>query len=132
MYPTIGTGDHPYGLITVDDDTTIEADLVIFAEGRAATTAVASGFEIVDGGYHQRAVVGTLHSQRPHQRGFSDIHRARPACSLYPCPIAVVSIVSASSGHWANLADDLQRIKRNISLIITQTSEFERVICGLS
>jgi 2-polyprenyl-6-methoxyphenol hydroxylase-like FAD-dependent oxidoreductase len=37
-----------------------EADLVIFAEGRQAQTAIASEFEVVDGGYRQRAVVGTL------------------------------------------------------------------------
>ena len=118
MYPTIGTGDHPYGLITVDDDTTIDADLVIFAEGRAATTAVASGFEIVDGGYHQRAVVGTLHSQRPHHGEAFQIFTEHGPLALYPCPIAVVSIVSASSGHWANPSPmTCRESKRNISLI---------------
>ena len=118
----------PYGLITVDDDTTIDADLVIFAEGRAATTAVASGFEIVDGGYHQRAVIGTLHSQRPHHGEAFQIFTEHGPLALLPLPDCRgqhrVSLV------WSlgkPIADDLQENPNKIlASLITQNSEFER------
>ena len=118
----------PDGLITIDNDTTIDADLVIFAEGRAATTAIASGFEIVDGGYHQRAVVGTLHSQQPHHGEAFQIFTEHGPLALLPLPDCVdqhrVSLV------WSldkTVADDLQQNPKEIlASLITQTSEFER------
>ena len=118
----------PDGLITIDNDTTIDADLVIFAEGRAATTAIASGFEIVDGGYYQRAVVGTLHSQQPHHGEAFQIFTEHGPLALLPLPDCGdqhrVSLV------WSldkPIADDLQQNPKEIlASLITQTSEFER------
>ena len=116
------------GLITIDNHTTVTADLVIFAEGRAASTAVASGFEIVDGGYHQRAVVGTLHCQHPHHGEAFQIFTEYG-------PLALLPLSDCGGQHRVSLvwslgkpfADDLQENPNKIlASLISQASEFER------
>jgi ubiquinone biosynthesis UbiH/UbiF/VisC/COQ6 family hydroxylase len=118
----------PNGLITIDNDTTIDADLVVFAEGRTATTAIASGFEIVDGGYHQRAVVGTLHSQRPHHGEAFQIFTEHGPLALLPLPdCSDQHRVSLVWSLGKTVADDLQQNPKEIlASLISKTSEFER------
>ena len=63
-----------------------EADMVIFAEGRQAQTAIASGFEVVDGGHRQRAVVGTLRCEQPHHGEAFQIFTEYGPLALLPLP----------------------------------------------
>ena len=116
------------GFITVDDGTTIDADLVIFSEGRAATTAVASGFEIIDGGYHQRAVIGTLHSERPHNGEAFQIFTEYGPLALLPLPDCGdqhrVSLVWSLDKLFS---DDFEKAPNEIlASFVSQTSEFAR------
>ena len=73
------------GLVQLDDQE-IDADLVIFAEGKKAQTAIASGFEVIDGGYRQCAVVGTLQSERPHHGQAFQIFTTAGPLALLPLP----------------------------------------------
>ncbi|MEC9076646.1 MAG: FAD-dependent monooxygenase, partial [Pseudomonadota bacterium] len=107
----------------------LDADLVIFAEGRQAHTALASGFEIVDGGYRQMAVVGTLRSEQPHHGEAFQIFTECGPLALLPLPDRGdgehrVSLV------WSLDLDTASELKEysieKLSLTITQTSESVR------
>jgi len=76
----------PQGCVTLENGQTIDSDFVIFAEGRQATTAQASGFELMDGGYHQRALVGTLHCEQPHDGEAFQIFTEQGPLALLPLP----------------------------------------------
>ena len=76
----------PQGCVTLEDGQRVNFDFVIFAEGRQAKTAQASGFEMVDGGYHQRALVGTLQCEQPHGGEAFQIFTERGPLALLPLP----------------------------------------------
>ncbi len=115
------------GMLTLPKNE-LDADLVIFAEGRQATTALASGFEIVDGGYRQMAVVGTLRSEQPHHEEAFQIFTECGPLALLPLPDRDgehrVSLV------WSLDLDTASELKEysieTLSLTITQTSESVR------
>ena len=105
-----------------------EADLVIFAEGRQAQTAIASGFEVVDGGYRQRAVVGTLKCEQPHHSEAFQIFTEYGPLALLPIP-------DCDNQHRVSLvwsldletAAELQECSiKELALRISQTSEWAR------
>ena len=73
------------GVLTLSKNE-LDVDFVIFAEGRQAYTALASGFEIVDGGYRQMAVVGTLRSEQPHHGEAFQIFTDCGPLALLPLP----------------------------------------------
>ena len=106
----------------------VEAGLVIFAEGRQAQTALASGFEIVDGGFRQMAVVGTLRSDQPHHGEAFQIFTKCGPLALLPLPDRKgehrVSLV------WSLDLETASELKEcsveALSLQITQTSELVR------
>lgn len=76
----------PQGCVTLENGQTVNSDFVIFAEGRQAKTAKASGFEMIDGGYHQRALVGTLQCDQPHDSEAFQIFTERGPLALLPLP----------------------------------------------
>lgn len=76
----------PQGCVILEDGQTIDSNFVIFAEGRQAKTAQASGFELVDGGYHQRALVGTLNCEQPHDGEAFQIFTEHGPLALLPLP----------------------------------------------
>ena len=106
----------------------LDVDFVIFAEGRQAHTALASGFEIVDGGYRQMAVVGTLRSEQPHHGEAFQIFTDCGPLALLPLPDRDgehrVSLV------WSLDLDTAAELKEcsveTLSSTITQTSESVR------
>ncbi|MEK9605679.1 MAG: FAD-dependent monooxygenase [Gammaproteobacteria bacterium] len=105
-----------------------EADLVIFAEGRQAQTAIASGFEVVDGGYRQRAVVGTLKCEQPHRGEAFQIFTEYGPLALLPLPDHNnqhrVSLVWSLDLETAN---ELQACSvEELASRISQTSEWAR------
>lgn len=61
-------------------------DCAVFAEGKKAQTALASGFRRVDGGYHQHAVVGTLACEQPHWGEAFQSFTTRGPLALLPLP----------------------------------------------
>ena len=106
----------------------VEAGLVVFAEGRQAQTALASGFEIVDGGYRQMAVVGTLKSEQPHH---GEAFQIFAECG----PLALLPLPDRNGEHRVSLvwsldletASELKECSvEALSLKITQTSELVR------
>ena len=106
----------------------LDADLAIFAEGRQAHTALASGFEIVDGGYRQMAVVGTLRSEQAHHEEAFQIFTE---CG----PLALLPLTDRDGEHrvslvWSLDLDTASELKEysieTLSLTITQTSESVR------
>ncbi len=115
------------GVLTLPENE-LDADLVIFAEGRQAQAALASGFEIVDGGYRQIAVVGTLRSEKPHHGEAFQIFTECGPLALLPLPDRDgehrVSLV------WSLDLDTASELKEysieTLSLTITQTSESVR------
>lgn len=74
------------GYVCLEVGSTLLFDLVLFAEGRDAATAIASGFEKVDGGHHQYALVGTLGSQIPHSAEAFQIFTSFGPLALLPLP----------------------------------------------
>ncbi len=115
------------GVLMLPNDQ-VEADLVIFAEGRQAQTAIASGFEVVDGGYRQRAVVGTLRCEEPHHGEAFQIFTEYGPLALLPLP-------NRDNEHRVSLvwsldqetATELQEYAiEALALKISQTSEWMR------
>lgn len=71
-------------------------DLAVLAEGRAARTAVASGFERIDGGHHQKALVATLAAEHCHGGEAFQIFTKEGPLALLPLP-------SVAEGHRVSL-----------------------------
>ena len=101
---------------------------MIFAEGRQAQTALVSGFEIVDGGYRQMAVVGTLRSEQPHH---GEAFQIFTECG----PLALLPLPDRNGEHrvslvWSLDLETASEVKEcsveALSLKITQTSELVR------
>lgn len=76
----------PEGEVLAGDTRLMQADLVILAEGRAARIAVASGFERIDGGHHQKAVVGTMAATLPHEGEAFQVFTPEGPLALLPLP----------------------------------------------
>ncbi len=74
------------GSLQCDDGQRMNAQLVIFAEGRQAQTACASGFEKIDGGYRQCALVGTLKCSKSHDLEAFQIFTDVGPLALLPLP----------------------------------------------
>ena len=115
------------GVLILQNDQ-IAADFVVFAEGRQAQTAIASGFEVVDGGYRQRAVVGTLRCEHPHHGEAFQIFTEYGPLALLPLP-------DHENGHRVSLvwsldlevAAEFQECSiEELALKISQTSEWSR------
>ncbi len=74
------------GSLQCDDGQQMNAQLVIFAEGRQAQTACLSGFEKIDGGYQQCAMVGTLKCSKSHDLEAFQIFTDVGPLALLPLP----------------------------------------------
>ncbi len=75
------------GLVRMDSGEEMSCDLALFAEGKEAATALASGFERIDAGYHQQAVVGTLACELPHHGEAFQSFTTRGPLALLPLPV---------------------------------------------
>jgi len=76
----------PDGQVVLSDGRVESFDLVVFAEGRSAQAATASGFVQIDGGYRQQALVATLAATEPHAGEAFQIFTPLGPLALLPLP----------------------------------------------
>lgn len=74
------------GVLCTVDGTAQAFDLVLFAEGRDGTAALQSGFQRIDGGHHQCALVATLAAERPHHGEAFQVFTPEGPLALLPLP----------------------------------------------
>jgi ubiquinone biosynthesis UbiH/UbiF/VisC/COQ6 family hydroxylase len=86
----------PQGLVRLQSGEQTSCDLALFAEGKEAITARASGYEQVDAGYHQQAVVGTLAAQSPHRGEAFQSFTTRG-------PLALLPVAATDAAHRVSL-----------------------------
>ena len=74
------------GSLQLENGQQVNAQFVIFAEGRQAHAACSSGFEKIEGDHRQRAVVGTLKCTLPHNFEAFQIFTDVGPLALLPLP----------------------------------------------
>ena len=72
--------------VTLSDDTTVQAKLVIAADGRGSPTRMAAGIPVSTQRYGQKAVVFAVTHPIPHQNVSTEIHRTGGPFTLVPLP----------------------------------------------
>lgn len=91
------------GLVRLESGDEMTCDLALFAEGKEAATARASGFERIDAGYHQQAVVGTLACELPHHGEAFQSFTTRG-------PLALLPVAATDSGHRVSLVWSMRSV----------------------
>lgn len=106
------------GEVVVSEDQIAHFDLVVLAEGRAGTTACASGFRQIDGGYRQKALVATLAATAPHGNEAFQVFTPQGPLALLPLPdrgnAHRVSLV------WSVSEEDAERLQSETVDVLTQ------------
>ena len=116
------------GSIRGENGKQANAEFVIFAEGRQAQAACASGFEKIESDYRQRAIVGTLKCSLPHKFEAFQIFTDVGPLALLPLPeccgesrISVVwSLPAELANQWSEWTPE------QLAMHISTTSEWAR------
>jgi 2-octaprenyl-6-methoxyphenol hydroxylase len=78
--------------VTLDNGTTLSADLMVVAEGRQSTTREEAGIKIIHWQYNHSAMVGAVFHEKPHQNIAYEI--------FYPSgPFAVLPMLDSADGR---------------------------------
>ncbi len=90
--------------LTTDAGVTIQAPLVVAADGRASATRGAAGIDVADWSYPQSVIVATFDHQREHHNISTELHRHVGPLTVVPGPDRSSNLV------WIDTHEEVARL----------------------
>jgi 2-polyprenylphenol 6-hydroxylase len=111
--------------LSLADGQTLECQLLVGADGGASTVRDACGIRSVSWGYHQRALVSTIETERPHGMTARQVFTAIGPLGLLPLPGTQQNLCSIV---WSTAQTDLLQSLSDEALCARLTQETEGVL----